>query len=401
MAQRINFTRAALNGLPHPPAGKRAFHYDEKTPGLAVQVTSSGAKTFYLYRRVQGRPERIRLGSYPGLTIEQARRQAQALNGEIANGANPNALKRGERGELTLGELYERYLADHIRPLGKSEKTLGSAWRVHLKPWAGRKLSAIKRSEVQALKTRLVKESKAAGSVNRVLGIVSALYGWAAEHDLHKGDNPAQGVKKLRAATRDRFLQADELPRFFKALADEPNQTIRDYIVVSLLTGARRGNVLAMEWREVNLERATWTIPAAKTKTGTDYTLPLTPVAVQVLEARQAVADGPWVFPSWGKTGHLVEPKKAWAALLKRADIEDLHLHDLRRSLGSWQAATGASLSIIGKSLGHQNVSTTAIYARLNLDPVRQAVDTAAAAMLQAAGIAPEGVVVDLKGGGR
>jgi len=82
-----------------------------------------------------------------------------------------------------------------------------------------------------------------------------------------------------------------------------------------------------------------------------------------------------------------MEPKKAWARILKRADIENLHIHDLRHSLGSWQAATGASLCIIGKTLAHKNVSTTAVYARLSLDPVRAAMETATRAMLDAARI--------------
>ena len=91
-----------------------------------------------------------------------------------------------------------------------------------------------------------------------------------------------------------------------------------------------------------------------------------------------------YVFPGPGATGHLVEPRKAWKRILDRAEIEDLRIHDLRRSLGSWQAATGANLSVIGKTLNHKNVTTTAIYARLNLDPVREAMQKATTAMLTA-----------------
>jgi len=85
-----------------------------------------------------------------------------------------------------------------------------------------------------------------------------------------------------------------------------------------------------------------------------------------------------------GRTGHMVEPKTGWKRILERAGIEDLWLHDLRRSLGSWQAATGASLSVIGKSLNHKSVTTSAIYARLEIDPVRASMETATRAMLNA-----------------
>ena len=91
-----------------------------------------------------------------------------------------------------------------------------------------------------------------------------------------------------------------------------------------------------------------------------------------------------WVFPSNSKSGHLSDPKKPWQRILKQAGISDLRIHDLRRSLGSWQASTGASLAIIGKTLAHRNVNTTAIYARLNIDPVRDAMNKATQAIWNA-----------------
>ena len=106
--------------------------------------------------------------------------------------------------------------------------------------------------------------------------------------------------------------------------------------------------------------------------------------AVEVLEARKKLTDGsPWVFPSYGKTGHVTEPKGLWKDLLERAGIEDLRLHDLRRTLGSWQAINGSSLTVIGASLGHKSVQTTAVYARLSVDPVRQSVQGAATEILR------------------
>lgn len=77
------------------------------------------------------------------------------------------------------------------------------------------------------------------------------------------------------------------------------------------------------------------------------------------------------------------DPKKAWKRVLDRAGIKDLRLHDIRRTLGSYQAITGASLNIIGKSLGHKTVAATQIYARLNDDPVRDSMQTAVTKMLE------------------
>ncbi len=177
-------------------------------------------------------------------------------------------------------------------------------------------------------------------------------------------------------------------------MAEENNDTIRDYFILSLLTGARRSNVLAMKWEQINLEQGEWRIP--ETKNGTPQIITLSEEALVLLQNRKATADGEYVFPGTGSSGHLMEPKKGWERILTRAGITDLRIHDLRRTLGSWQAKTGASLSIIGKSLNHKSPTTTAIYARLDLDPVRESVEKATNAMLVAAGVKPAAEILKI-----
>jgi integrase len=195
-------------------------------------------------------------------------------------------------------------------------------------------------------------------------------------------------IKKFKEKARDRFIQPDELPRFFKALEEEESHISRDYIYISLYTGARKGNVLAMRWEEISFTTKEWRIP--KTKNGDSLTIHLPELAIEVLEKRKTENEKldlqdfqkQWIFPSLtSKSGHLEEPKKAWKRVLERAEIKDLRLHDIRRTLGSYQAISGASLQIIGKSLGHKSSQATEIYARMNLDPVRQSVDKALSLM--------------------
>ncbi len=164
----------------------------------------------------------------------------------------------------------------------------------------------------------------------------------------------------------------------------EPNDTVRDYIYVSLFTGARKSNVLAMRWEDINFERREWLIP--ETKNGEPLRVHLVEKVLDILERRrEAYGEQEWVFKGSGKTGHLVEPQAGWKRILRRANIKDLRLHDLRRTLGSWQAATGANSFMIGRTLGHKNQQSTAVYARLNIDPVRDSVEKATQAMLQTA----------------
>ncbi|MBF0255902.1 MAG: tyrosine-type recombinase/integrase [Gammaproteobacteria bacterium] len=384
-SNRISFTKKALEALPPAPAGKRIDYYDTKTQGLTLRVSSSGTKTFSFFRRIDGKLERVTIGKFPTpYTVEMAQKEAAKLNGKVASGINPAEQKRNVRQEITLGEHFDDYLKRHAMPYKKSWKNDDANYRLYLSPLAKRKLNSIKKAEVQRLHARIGKEH-GIYAANRTLATLRKVFAVALDWGW-EGSNPCIGVKQFKEQSRDRFLQGDELPRFFAALAEEANETARDFFTLSLLTGARRGNLLAMRWEEVSLERGIWRIPM--TKNGDAQNLPLTGEALAILQQRQAQAEGPWVFPGNGSaSGHMEEPKTAWKRILGRAGLSDLRIHDLRRSLGSWQAATGASLSVIGKSLNHRNVSTTAIYARLNVDPVRESMEKATAAMLAAGGL--------------
>lgn len=115
--------------------------------------------------------------------------------------------------------------------------------------------------------------------------------------------------------------------------------------------------------------------------------LPLATQAMDIIKARRAIVEGDFVFPS-GRKGqaHIKEPRVPWERILKKANLENLVMHDLRRTMASKQAALGASLQIIGKSLGQRSLSATQIYARLNMDPVRASVEAAASSMMATKG---------------
>ena len=158
-----------------------------------------------------------------------------------------------------------------------------------------------------------------------------------------------------------------------------------------------------MAWAELDLQAHEWLI--ARTKNGTSQIVTLSPEAIQILESRKAVRaitgkhQARSFFSGKGAKGHLVEPKKAWARLLETTQIENLRLHDLRRTLGSWQTKTGASMAIIGKSLNHRAFNRPRFMRGFDLDPVRESVNRATDAMLHAAGVKqPEDNVVPITG---
>lgn len=436
MAKTIDMTVRVVEALT-PPASGRDEYKDSKTAGLYLRVTANGVKTFSFVGRPKGasKPERATIGKYPGVKPEEARRRAVVMAGEMAEGVSVGAAARGRRKELTLQEAFTLYTQSLTARRAKRGWP-PSLWDLHVKPFfALRRLSEItakdlerwhasiparilKRreeerqqreaeeaarrariAEAQAIRRRGPDPKPKAPSLstntvsghrtaNQALELVRTVYSWASkpQQGYFTGVNPATGHKMFPTNERERFLRPDELAPFFEALAQEPNTTFRDAILIALLTGARRANVTAMEWRHVDLERAEWRIPGEVQKNGQPQTVPLVPEALELLKLRKEASKSKFVFPSdRSEEGHIKDPRKAWSRLLRQSGLTDLRLHDLRRTLGSWQARTGASLVLIGKSLNHKDQASTAIYARLDLDPVRQSLELAATAMFNAA----------------
>jgi integrase len=386
MGKAFRFTTARLEKLTCPAGKDREYHRDEGAPGLSVCVTAAGAKTFVVYKRVRGRPVRVRLGSWPDeLGIDAARKATLQASAVIARGEDPRQAKLAARGEMTLGRLMTLHV-EYQRLRIKTWRITQRQFELHLSKWKNRRLSDITRGDVQALHARLG-EQCGTFIANRVLSLLHTLYARTATAHGWAGPNPATGVVRFRERSRTRYLYADELPRFFLSLNAE-SQLFKDFFLLLLLTGARRGNVQAMKWSDVHLDRREWTIPASEFKTGEATTITLVPEAIDILRKRRAGSASPWVFPGHGASGHLTAPEHAWRRIMSRSGLADLRVHDLRRTFGSWMTAAGTSLPIVGKALGHKSQSATAVYARLNLDPVRKAAETATSAMLAAARVA-------------
>jgi integrase len=393
-ARKLNFTKRALEDLQVPGDDDRLIVFDTHTSGLGFVVFASGVRSFFHRRRVRGVAERTTLGRFPDLTIEQARGDASRLNAKIATwklsgyqGQSPF----DERPEATtFDDLVEKYIERHVkRHASHPERAVQEVrWAVdkHLTSWKNAKLGEITRSDVVQLHEKVGKKHRTAA--NRLVQLVRRLYSWGESPDvgLHRGGNPARHIKLFHESKRTRFLKPAEMPLLFAALKKEPNAGLQDYVKLALWTGARRGDLLSMRWQDLALGDNRWEIPHPKNRT--PYVVPLTPEAVEILKDREKRSKGSqWVFPSKrGRTGHITGFKRGWKKLLKRAGLadKDLRQHDLRRTLGSYQAAGGTSLGIIGKSLGHKSLAATAIYAQLDLDPVRESVLSATRTMIAA-----------------
>jgi integrase len=342
-------------------------------------------------RFVRGYPQRTTIGKLEEVSIEEARGRADELNAGLArwklvnyNGASPFQTRR----DPTLDDLVDHYVEKHVKAHAarpeRAEKDID--WKVekYLESWRTRKAGSISKADVVDLHARIGSKS-GRHSANRVVQFLRALFYWAKKAGISDGENPAAGVTLFHEPKRTRYLEPIELPLFFLALRKEKNVDLRDFVNLAMWTGARKNDVLSMRWESVSVDDNRWLIPDPKNRT--PYTVALTPEAVAILRDRKKGSkDSPWVFPSRGRTGHIVDLKTAWKKLLKRAGLtgKDFRIHDLRRTLGSYQAAQGTSLNIIGKSLGHKSLAATQIYAQLDLDPVRASVMSATRTMIAA-----------------
>jgi integrase len=391
--EEFNFTKKTVEAIPAPK--KKRTYLDARVRGLSLAVHPTGHKSFYWQRRVQGHPRWETLGAFPDLTVEAARDAAEKLNHKMAawkadrfESVNPFAPRK----EIpTLDQIVDQYVEEQVKPHAKkperAEKDFRSVIARRMSPWRMRRLDGISQDDVEELHRRIGEKEKHERAANVAVKHLRTLYSFAARKKLFKGASPAKGFPLYRENKRTRYLLPAELPQLFAALRKSPSADLRDFVNLSLWTGARKMDVLSMRWQDVALDGGnSWTIPDPKNQT--PYTVPLTDEAIAILKdrLRLRLPGNPWVFPGVGESGHLIDLKKRWAELLKDAELEhtDLRIHDLRRTLGSWQAAQGTSLQIIGKSLGHASVAATAIYSQVNLDAVRASVELAGAAILTA-----------------
>lgn len=272
----------------------------------------------------------------------------------------------------TVGELYDLYYTRHALANIRCPKNVFYFAKVHGEHWFKQPLTSITRWDVQEWVDRLGLQSKSAA--NRALHHLSAIINWGIRRDYCQEPNPCRWVEKYRLRSRERFLQPEEIDAF-KQVLDGQSELCRDFFWMLLYTGARKGNTLAMRWADISFSNESWTIPGDIHKNDTSHVIALGEPALEILRRRKESATSEWVFPGRLPGSHYTEPKRVWKTITKKAGLEDVRIHDLRRTLGSYMAISGCGLPIIGKALGHKDQRSTAIYARLDLTSVRGALN--------------------------
>lgn len=375
---RTHLTAKRCRELP-PPAKGNTLSYDSEVRGLALRVTAKGARSWVLNYIVNGRERRLTIGRLDEWPPAKARQRAREIRREIDEGHDPLDEKRRQRQAETFESFANRYLRDHAkrhkRPASYRDDERYAAELS--KRWKDRPLASITRADVREMHNALADIPRGA---NKRLAFLSKLFAHAIAEEIEGiTENPVKGIPRHPEKKRTRFLSADELPRFLRALDEAPDDPGYRAFTLQLLTGCRIGEALSMRWANVDLDRGVWTKPASTTKTKKDHHLPLSPQIIEKLAAwrREAVDEKtgelrwPHVFARNGKA--IGYPREAWRRICKAAELKDLRPHDLRHSYASLLVQSGVPLALVGGLLGHETPTTTARYAHHADDPLREA----------------------------
>lgn len=256
---RFNFTKDGIAKL--QPAKHRTTHHDERTAGLILRVEPSGAKTFCWLRKGDGRVHFKRIGSFPDLSIENARMKASEHNGTLGRWSaddfqGPSPFEK-RRADLTINDVIEDYCTRRLESHSKNPTAACKRVRwtrdFYLKDWKNRLLKSITRKNIIDLHHGLGKKHGHV-TANRVITMLRTLFNWALHSCEWVGQNPASRIERYAEKSRERFLLPEEAARLFTALSVEPSRDLQAFVVIALFTGARRSDILSMRWSDVNFE---------------------------------------------------------------------------------------------------------------------------------------------------
>ena len=323
-----------------PPADKdQIFYRDSELKGFALRITATGTKSFVVEKNIGNKVRRITLGKYGALTTEQARKEAQKLIGQIATGVDPIAEKRTDKMRgVTLNEVFNDYI--QVRKTLK-QTTLKNYQQILSKAfdnWGNKPLVSITKDKIAKHHEKLGKEHGEAYA-NLAMRVLRALFNFAAgQYEDSEGrslilENPVKRLSQTRAwyriERRQTFIKSHELAVWYQAVNQVQNQTLKDYLLLILFSGLRRQEAATLKWDQVDL--AAKTMKVLDTKNHEPHTLPLSDFLYEILRKRKQTQINGYVFQGTGAAGHIIEPRKQMAHVIKATDIH-FTVHDLRRT---------------------------------------------------------------------
>jgi integrase len=382
-AMRTQLTARFVESLKSPERGQ-IEHWDTKVPGFGLRTSTGGRKTWTLLYRYQGRLRRLSVGTFPPISLADARGLARRALADVQRGKDPATTKQQNRTADSFVELAERYLREHAEPKKRASSVYEDRKllkRELLPAWGARKAQDIGRRDVIALVDRIAAKP-APIAANRALSLASKIFNFGVSKELIS-INPAWRVPKPgkeRSVTRT--LDDDEIRAVWKVLDHEAYGNLFKLL---LLLGQRRGETSGMRWSEIDFENAWWMIPATRTKNGLEHRVPLGKTALALLRNVPVQDRENFVFPGLRGKNPVVNLAKPLSRIIKRAEAilnrgsvaanaSELRftIHDLRRTAATGMASVGILPTIIARILNHSGAMSpnrvTLVYDRYSYE---------------------------------
>ena len=336
------------------PSEARREVPDSLLTSLYLLIQPSGAKSWAVRYRHHGQSRKHTLGAYPLITLAMARQLGAKALRDAAEGRDPAREKTEARitqkdsVEAIVREFLQRHCKPKYRP--RSYEEAERLLRLHVLPrWRDRSIGSITRSDVRDMLDRVVKGGAPIGA-NRTHSLVRKFFNWCVEHEIIAA-SPVAGVRRpTNETSRDRVLNDDELARIWKA-AEKVGSPFQTLLQLLMLSGQRRGEVVSMEWSEIDLKQKLWSIPKEKTKNDRAHDIPLSPLALSIIKGLPRVDDRYVISYGESPISGFSKSKRRLDALLN--GVQPWCLHDVRRSVASGLARLGFDLPTIERVLNH------------------------------------------------
>jgi integrase len=362
-------TKRLIDSLAVPANKDRLRVTDSELTGFGVMVHASGRKSFFVRYGPRGQRRTVTLGQYGPLTPDAARNMAMELLGKVAGGVDPLAEQEAHDSMPTFNEWRDTYMVG-VEGNKKHPRNDRRYLSMAAERWGNRRLDSLTVADVRKLFEAVTARGHRINA-NRWLASVRACLQAAWREDLLQA-NPAMKVRPNREnPPRDRVLSDDEFRRLLAEVQKIEDVHVRAGFTLLIETGARVSEVLHAQWSDLDLDTGVWRIPS--TKAGRPQVLPLAPSTVAVLAGLEH--DGPFVVAGRYHDRPRSDLKRPWAKLQTAAKLEDVHIHDIRRTFGL-HIARRAGIHVASRLLRHSDIRVTERhYAPLGLEDLRKALD--------------------------
>ena len=365
----------------------QVFYRDENLKGFALRVTSTGMKSFVVETRIEGKVKRITLGKYGPITVEEARKQAKTLLGQIARGDNPIAEKKSNKIKtMTLDSVFNDYLKARKDLKEFTVTDYRNVLRQVMSDWLSKPLINITREMIAKRHAEYGTTNSKARS-NYAMRVLRAVFNFAVhEYQLENGQsiisvNPVEYLSHTRSWFRvDRkstVIKSHQLVEWHEGLMrlaeqeDYPQAMMwRDYFLLILFTGLRRMEAASLPWKDIDFKARTFTVQ--DTKNREIHTLPMSDFLYELFLRRKQFKTSEFVFPAPSKTGHIMEPRKA---MLKVAELSGVTftVHDLRRTFATTAESLDLPAYALKRLLNHKMThDVTAGYIMCDVERLRK-----------------------------